>query len=94
MLNISRPAALALAVILLPWAALHASSTPGVASEKHDAAAKHITRQGMVSEFICGKNTKRDRKTPSEGAEKSHFWCTAAPGRDGLISTFRFATTR
>jgi pimeloyl-ACP methyl ester carboxylesterase len=43
MLNISRPAALALAVILLPWAALHASSTPGVASEKHDAATNPIS---------------------------------------------------
>ena len=43
MLNISRPAALALAVILLPWAALHANSTPGVASEKHDAATNPIS---------------------------------------------------
>ena len=43
MLNISRPAALTLALILLPWAALHASNTPGVASGKHDAAANPIS---------------------------------------------------
>ena len=44
MLSISRPAAgLALAVILLPWAALNASSTPGFGSEKHDAATYRIS---------------------------------------------------
>ena len=43
MLNISRPAALALAFILLPWAALHASNTPGVDSEKHNAATNPIS---------------------------------------------------
>jgi pimeloyl-ACP methyl ester carboxylesterase len=43
MLNISRPAALALALILLPWAALHASNTPRVASEKHNPATNPIS---------------------------------------------------
>jgi pimeloyl-ACP methyl ester carboxylesterase len=43
MLNISRPAALALALILLPWAVLHASNTPGIASEKQNAATNPIS---------------------------------------------------
>jgi pimeloyl-ACP methyl ester carboxylesterase len=43
MLSISRPAALALALILLPWAGLRAGTTPGVPSEKLDAATNPIS---------------------------------------------------
>ncbi|HEY4444055.1 MAG TPA: alpha/beta fold hydrolase, partial [Steroidobacteraceae bacterium] len=43
MLSISRPAALALALILIPWAGGRAGNTPGVASEEHSTAANPIS---------------------------------------------------
>ena len=72
MLSISRPAALALTLILLPWACMRAGDTRGVASGEHKASlltsflGKHTTRQGMVFEFIYGKSTKQGWKAPSE----------------------------
>jgi|SRR5260370_32785620 len=43
MLSISRPATLALALVLIPWACVRASNTPGVASEERDTAASPIS---------------------------------------------------
>ena len=43
MLSISKPAALALALVLLPWAGARASNTLGIASEEHDAATNPIS---------------------------------------------------
>jgi pimeloyl-ACP methyl ester carboxylesterase len=43
MLSISRSAALALALVLLPWLGVWASNTPGVASQEHDAATNLIS---------------------------------------------------
>jgi pimeloyl-ACP methyl ester carboxylesterase len=43
MLIISRPAVLALALILIPWVGVRAGDTPGVASEEHKAATNPIS---------------------------------------------------
>jgi pimeloyl-ACP methyl ester carboxylesterase len=39
----SRPAALALALVLLPYAGVHAANTPGAAAEEHAAATSSIS---------------------------------------------------
>ena len=43
MLSTSRPAALALALVLLPWTGARSSNTPGVASREHAAATNLIS---------------------------------------------------
>jgi pimeloyl-ACP methyl ester carboxylesterase len=43
MLSISRPAVLALALVILPWAGVRAGNTPGFASQKRNAATNPIS---------------------------------------------------